>query len=565
MPADLHAWQQSLDLFAPEFRTVLADLALQLSGLLFPVETEAEEGEPDGWSEVHTRGSLDRLLLSEWALLEKFPLEFSRRLTQNESLYWKVAYTAPNARKNCLVLLDAGPEQLGACRLVQLALLILFQQKTTETQADLRWEVAQRLSERTLLTGGDPPQERLTEAGVRVFLDSRSVTAARTDHISQFFEHFGSSGAYMIGGAPFLQKAPRGVKRVFVHQPDQFTVSVGMGPDQVSLRLPRSNFAVKLLRDPFPTKRLTTEGSIVNAQEMAFSACGRRLVFPLSNPLQTLPIPNSPRDQQAPSRKHTVGLNRRLVAWGSTGRTVFLLTCAPGSPGVWQLSSSSLQNKPEYKVPADLVSHDFKPGRLWRSQDGLGRACLLVQLEDQLFSLNEVENQPFPPVLTHVQCCFPSPKRPRFLHDGNLFSWTGGQFGAEGSIHADGIEQVFLGQGGSLNHSTWECLAAFEVDPKAGMWRILGVQAWRVEARGRVLGVVGLSCRRASPALVVWRDGEIWLQGPDWTEHLNIERNPDQVVVSHHGSQIAYTKHDRICVFDLGRQINVLDVRNFLQ
>ena len=45
MPAELLAWQDSLELFAPEFRTMLVQLATQLSSLLFPVEAEAEEGE----------------------------------------------------------------------------------------------------------------------------------------------------------------------------------------------------------------------------------------------------------------------------------------------------------------------------------------------------------------------------------------------------------------------------------------------------------------------------------------------------------------------------------------
>lgn len=360
MPAELLAWQDSLELFAPEFRTMLVQLATQLSSLLFPVEAEAEEGEPDGWSEVHTRGSLDRLLLSEWALLKEHPLEFSRRLTQNESLYWKVAYTASSIKQNCLVLLDAGPEQLGACRLVQLAILVLFQQRTRETQADLYWDVAQRLGLSEQIFGAPSPLEQLNEANVRLFLDSRSISGARTDHITQFFQRTGAKGAYMIGGSSFLQKAPHGVKRVMVQQQDQQTVLVGMGPHRVSLRLPSSPLALRLLRDPFPVKRLTSETSIHSCEQMAFSACGRRLVFPNSKPIQTLPIPNSPRDHQAPTRKYAVGNNRRLVAWGGTGRTIHLLTCALDSSDVWDLQTTgNLAKSGRFRVPSDLVSQDF--------------------------------------------------------------------------------------------------------------------------------------------------------------------------------------------------------------
>ena len=63
LPAPLSPWTPHLEIFAPQFRLLLSNLAEQLQPLLFAAENEQEEGEPDGWSEVQSRGSLERLLM----------------------------------------------------------------------------------------------------------------------------------------------------------------------------------------------------------------------------------------------------------------------------------------------------------------------------------------------------------------------------------------------------------------------------------------------------------------------------------------------------------------------
>lgn len=81
-------------------------------------------GEPVGWSGIANRGPYERLLLSEWALADAWPDEFLRRAAEREHLFLERDRREPRAAPLTVALFDAGPDQLGAPRLVQLALIV---------------------------------------------------------------------------------------------------------------------------------------------------------------------------------------------------------------------------------------------------------------------------------------------------------------------------------------------------------------------------------------------------------------------------------------------------------
>ena len=84
--------------------------------------------------------------MSRWALAEVMPDEFLRRAVSGELLHLQPARRSGQLRGRLAVLLDAGPDQLGAPQLLQLAALIVLPR-----------HAARRGSE--LLVGilGDPP------------------------------------------------------------------------------------------------------------------------------------------------------------------------------------------------------------------------------------------------------------------------------------------------------------------------------------------------------------------------------------------------------------------------
>ena len=99
----------------------------------------APHGTPDGHAGIDTRGLYDRLLATEWALLEELPDEFLRRAVSGEHLFLQQAYQDLAAARQSIVLFDAGPDQLGAPRLAHLAILIVLAQRAAAHDASLQW------------------------------------------------------------------------------------------------------------------------------------------------------------------------------------------------------------------------------------------------------------------------------------------------------------------------------------------------------------------------------------------------------------------------------------------
>lgn len=145
LPEALHPWRQWLEWFAPEQLPLFADLLGRLNPLLGPLRGLRQGGvpEPDGLGDLQRRGPYERLLSSEWLLAEELPDEFLRRAVGGEHMFLAPQYRAKQANRLIVVLFDAGPLQLGAARLVHLALMMLLARRAQEAGAELRWGILQ--------------------------------------------------------------------------------------------------------------------------------------------------------------------------------------------------------------------------------------------------------------------------------------------------------------------------------------------------------------------------------------------------------------------------------------
>lgn len=145
LPEALKPWHPWLEWFGLELATELGALIQRMQPLLgrFQGETRGGQPEPDGLDDLRRRGRYERLLSTEWLLADELPDEFLRRAASSEHLFLAPRPRSREAEKGIVAIFDAGPLQLGAPRLGQLALWILLARRATQTGGALRWGVLQ--------------------------------------------------------------------------------------------------------------------------------------------------------------------------------------------------------------------------------------------------------------------------------------------------------------------------------------------------------------------------------------------------------------------------------------
>ncbi|WP_200948341.1 hypothetical protein, partial [Kitasatospora sp. Root107] len=130
LPAALAPWATALSAISPELAVALGPLLRRLDALVGEREPVADvHGDPDGLGGLSRSGRPDQLLPSEWLLADEYPEEFLRRLVDGELLHLAPEFNKPTVRGRMVALVDAGPTQAGAGRLVQLAALLVLHRR----------------------------------------------------------------------------------------------------------------------------------------------------------------------------------------------------------------------------------------------------------------------------------------------------------------------------------------------------------------------------------------------------------------------------------------------------
>lgn len=138
LPLPLAGWAEHLAMFTPDVAAALGPLLRQVEDVFARLDGEAATGSMDGYDGVTRRGTPERLLLSEWLLADQLPWEFDRRAVAGELGYLRPAFRDPTPTGDAVVLLDTGPDQLGAARLVQLAILLVLHRRARSHGHHLR-------------------------------------------------------------------------------------------------------------------------------------------------------------------------------------------------------------------------------------------------------------------------------------------------------------------------------------------------------------------------------------------------------------------------------------------
>jgi len=324
LPGELSDWSAQLNDLADYTLGTLSPWLTRLEHVMGPLVRRPLQGpgEPDGVDGLARSGSWERLLASEWALADAAPMEFLRRASAGEQSFLRLASTTPSTGFDLVVLLDAGPFQFGAPRLVQLAMLAVLARAAAAAHARFRWGVLQE-PDGPLFTG-------LASDDVRRWLDRRSLEAVSRPLMERWHDRLdlaqdgdelwlvGAAGVEGFGHrAAEIADAVTPVGRyvdVAIHQPDT-------PPRRLRLELPSDRRCTRILREPFARDARrplgATDAGFGDALPMLFAPSGRRLVMRLkSGDAAAFHVPNSPRGEPGATRVITARDGERFVALG---------------------------------------------------------------------------------------------------------------------------------------------------------------------------------------------------------------------------------------------------------
>ena len=325
LPRQLASWAPLLTPFASDLSRALAPWLPRLAAAIGPQKSGANRrGEPDGVSGLSRRGTYDRLLITEWAVLEEVPDEFVRRAAAREHLFLERAYRAPAASTRTIVLFDTGPDQLGSARLAHLALLLVLARRAEIARGTFAWGVLQ--GDRVLTQGA-------SGAAVLALLQARSAHPPTNEECVEWTEALAEDAGetFVVGGARTPQLP--GAQRLHLEEADELderALLLHAGGRPLRLPLPPPDACVRLLRDPFRASApVPSRVTLPDAETIAlrFLAGGRLLVVLLADGrLARHNIPNSPRAQPGRLALWRPPPGQRIVGVTSRGARVLLLT-----------------------------------------------------------------------------------------------------------------------------------------------------------------------------------------------------------------------------------------------
>lgn len=311
LPAALKPWREWLDWFSEDLCATMGELLLRLHALISQQQRirGTDSASFSGLDTLKSRGSYERLLLSEWALADEFPDEFARRATAGEHLFLSPSEKSDSGVKTIIALFDAGPLQQGAPRLAHLALWILLHRRATELGATFHWGIIQNPGELSSQHGASALNTLLC---ARCFIP---VAAAHYQQWQAWFEkhNFSKAECWNVSHdhqvLTFMPTTHRlTVRRELGKRSLSVTLANRTKSSVAELPLPKNELAVRLLRGEFVSRanekvHLSTKHNFSLQQPPLFSADGRHIAVALLQPSVLIyRVPETPEQKpRAPS------------------------------------------------------------------------------------------------------------------------------------------------------------------------------------------------------------------------------------------------------------------------
>lgn len=343
LPAALSRWREQLGILPDDLAAELGRLIVRLAPAVDSLSRSQEDpaGDIDGFDGIANRGSYERLLASEWMLSRAAPLEFLRRATAGEQAFLRLAQRTPAQPERTLVLFDSGPDQLGGCRIVQLALLVLLVERSKSQGRELLWQL--------LHHQGEALRSGLDETSVRAFLHGRTGLRTSAATVTTWQQQHAGARIWLIGSRTVTQHDKTAFARLTLKErvaleAAHVDVLLERGTEQrrVELLLPQAEHCVRLLRDPFEQAKgrraiipSIDGGILLNAPGSRLSYCTQE------GALLSIPVPNSPQAPPGKPRRYQSGWAGHVVCCvGGRGRRVVWLSYANGQLRVGHAAAS---------------------------------------------------------------------------------------------------------------------------------------------------------------------------------------------------------------------------------
>ncbi len=247
LPPALAPWAPALSALTPELAVTLGPMVRRLDDMISTYDPDSGGSGPfDGYEGLAWRGPPERLLASEWLLADELPFEFLRRAVTGELLYLAPARRQDRGRGRVVILVDAGPAQLGAARLVQLAALVVLHRRAAARRSELTVGILGEEAGRWR-TGELPDLLRGWLAARR----DREPEPAAVECWTELLD--AADEAWLLTG-PRLASLLPGRRRVLISQESAWgaegatTVRVLLDGIRTELPLPRRDLAVRALR-----------------------------------------------------------------------------------------------------------------------------------------------------------------------------------------------------------------------------------------------------------------------------------------------------------------------------
>jgi hypothetical protein len=573
LPRPLAPWGPYLSLFprdlALSLGPVLQRLSLAVGSLR--VRRPSGEGDPDGFDGLDRRGPYDRLLASEWLLAEEAPEEFLRRAAAGEHTFLRTSRPEPGGTRISVALFDAGPGQLGAPRIAQLAALIVLARRAETAGVRFGWAILQE-PEAPLAT-------EVTPAAVLRLLASRTPHEATDAQIVAWSARLEGwrelddawiVGAHRLGPLPMTRSASH-LQIWDALDPHARRVQVavlrgGLPGREIALDLPEDAVCARLLRDPFgaeaPAPRRVAPGA-APASNLVFSGNGVKIFSRgRDGEVLAIPVPNSPRAAPGRVRRYDIGRKTRVVAAGLAGRSVALVTAGQGGVDLHLTHKRDTSAFDRIGFPdGGEETAPFCPGSGDRLQPlfQVRSRTFAVDGEGGLFHFQDVEGEralvclaprtvAAAPFREHVVWVEPASaeRAARVCNSSTNFP--------ERALPLEGFaagEAVF-GDGGGLADPHFGLLA---VRRDESTWEVLFREGRRRFTGASGVVGVGRLPRGTEPGLLLLDDDgkSLVLTGPDWSRRLpSVSAEIVQVAASPTSPAIAYATADgEVAIYSL--------------
>lgn len=346
LPAALKPWREWLDWFSDDLSATMGEMLLRLQALISQQQKirGTDSTSFAGLDTLKSRGSYERLLLSEWALADEFPDEFTRRATAGEHLFLSPSEQTDSGVKIIIALFDAGPLQQGAPRLAHLALWVLLHRRATVLGAVFYWGIIQN------------PGELSSEHGasaLNTLLRARCFIPVEAAHYQQWQlwlekQNFSKAECWNVSHdhhvLTFLPTAHRlTVRRELGKRTLSVTLAAGTKSSVAELPIPKNELAMRLLRGEFVTRanektHLSTKHNFSLQQPPLFSADGRHIAVALLQPSVLIyRVPETPDQKPRSPTINTWSSQQQMVSGIQNGKRFAAILLDGEKLTFWQL------------------------------------------------------------------------------------------------------------------------------------------------------------------------------------------------------------------------------------